>query len=409
MKQVAPVSPPAEPISPARVDEDGGEGLSMPGDKIREIWLRGTRRLAFAFHLAAAAGLCALVAALFWNRAPALPLTEVAGLPVEVLTTRPVESFKIMERYTGRIEPRRRTRVAFDRGGRVESVLVDEGAFVDAGDIVARLDDRELLAERLGVVAERDRIDAQIRLAQLTLDRTEGLANRGGASEQALDDAVIRLEQLNASRRAVEARLAALDLAIENTTLTAPFAARVGARDVDEGAVVGAGTAMLTLIETVQPRLKVGLPETRLRELAPGQEVRVVYRGVDLSARLLASRPDLDPLTQTVPVLFELDAAAEDLRFGDTADLVLPRDQPGPGYVLPVAALTPDPRGLWTVYTVTETGRVGMESVEIIAAADGRAFVRGSLRPGAAVVASGVHRLVPGQEVEPLNASGPER
>jgi hypothetical protein len=137
--------------------------------------------------------------------------------------------------------------------------------------------------------------------------------------------------------------------------------------------------------------------------------VRVVYRGIDLSARFLSSRPDLDPITQTVPVLFELDAAAADLRFGDTADLVLPRDQPGPGYVLPFAALTPDPRGLWTVYTVTDSGRVGTESVEVIAAADGRAFVRGSLRPGAAVVASGVHRLVPGQEVTPLHAGGPER
>jgi RND family efflux transporter MFP subunit len=359
--------------------------------------------------LAAAAGLCALVAVLFWNRPAALPAGDVAALPVEVLTGHLVESFEVQERYTGRIEPRRTTQLAFERGGRVERVLVDEGAYVDVGDIVARLDDRALLAERLGVVAERDRIDAQIRLAQLTFDRTEGLANRGAASEQARDDAVINLEQLTATRRAAEARLAALDLEIEKTTLTAPFAARVGARDVDEGAVVGAGTAMLTLIETARPRLKVGLPEARVRELAPGQAVRAVYRGIDLSARFLSSRPDLDPITQTVPVLFELDAAAADLRFGDTADLVLPRDQPGPGYVLPFAALTPDPRGLWTVYTVTDSGRVGTESVEVIAAADGRAFVRGSLRPGAAVVASGVHRLVPGQEVAPLHAGGPER
>lgn len=324
-------------------------------------------------------------------------------LPVEVMQIRQADSFRVVERFTGRIEARRRTDMAFDQGGRVMDILVDDGDAVTEGMVVARLDDRTLKAERDRIIAQADGIDAQIELAQLNLDRIQSLTDRGVASDQVNDDARINLQQLKASRREVDAALATVELELIKTELTAPFAGRVAERMIDHGAVVAAGAPVLTLLETTSPILRVGLPEKRAELLEPGQSVDLVYRGETVAAKMLSSLPDLDRVTQSVPVRIEFTPGADQaVQFGDTAELLLETAIPGPGFVLPLEALAEGRRGLWTVYAVDDDGRVGTEALEIIAVSGDRAFARGSLREGQRIVASGRHRISPGQIVSPV-------
>jgi RND family efflux transporter MFP subunit len=369
-----------------------------------------TRRISRQTLSAASAGLNVLIAAavvaiLFSVvRQVHLP-TEIDGstiLPVPVRLAKPIDGFSVMERFSGRIEARRQTPMAFDQGGRVVKVFADQGDAIAAGDLLAKLDDRVLQAERRRILAQRDGIDFQIEQAQLNLDRTVSLVERGVASEQSNDNARIQLRQLQASRREVDAALAALVLELEKTNLFAPFAGQITERSLNDGAIVVPGSPVLALIETVAPRLKVGLPEERARRLSEAQRVRVTYRGETIEARVLSIRPDLDPSTQSVLVLIELALSeAHEIRIGDTADVWLETLVPGPGFAVPLTALVEGRRGLWMIYVVDDTGVVGIEALEVVAITGDTAFVQGSLRPGQYFVTQGRHRIAPGQIVQP--------
>ncbi|MEM6449349.1 MAG: efflux transporter periplasmic adaptor subunit, partial [Cyanobacteria bacterium P01_D01_bin.105] len=92
---------------------------------------------------------------------------------------------------------------------------------------------------------------------------------------------------------------------------------------------------------------------------------------------------------------------------GQTVRLSLSERISSEGIWVPTEALTQGIRGLWNSYVVVPAEADGTEfvvrsqSVEILHQEGDRAYVTGTLQPGDTVVASGTHRLVPGQLVEP--------
>ena len=74
------------------------------------------------------------------------------------------------------------------------------------------------------------------------------------------------------------------------------------------------------------------------------------------------------------------------------------------GYAVPLTALQDGVRGLWTVLTLSATGRgetytVGKEAVEVLHLEGEQAFVRGTIDGDAMIVREGTHRVVPGDRV----------
>ncbi|WP_372426020.1 efflux RND transporter periplasmic adaptor subunit [Salinarimonas chemoclinalis] len=327
---------------------------------------------------------------------------EPAPLPVAVTRLVREDGYEVEDRFLGRLEPAREADLAFERPGLVVAVLVEEGDAVAAGAPVARLDVAALEAERARLLAQRDQIVAARDLAGRTLVRQEALGDAGHASSQRLDEARLAAAVEAAREAEIEAAIARLDVDRDKATLRSPFAGTIAARSVDEGAVVAAGTPVVSLMETGAPLARVGLSPEAAAGFAPGDRARLVIAGESVPARLVALRPDLAPATRTVTALFAPDrppAAA----FGTTVALHLPRRVETPGYWLPVAALSEGRRGTWSVLVAQEPAdapaRIVREAVEVLHVADERAFVRGTLRPGAALVAGGAHRVAPGQTV----------
>ncbi|MBD0337648.1 MAG: efflux transporter periplasmic adaptor subunit, partial [Cyanobacteria bacterium Co-bin13] len=127
-------------------------------------------------------------------------------------------------------------------------------------------------------------------------------------------------------------------------------------------------------------------------------------------ATVTALLPEIDPDTRTQRVVFTLEPSAiPRLNPGQTVRVELAQSIPTEGVWLPVEALTQGIRGLWNCYVLTpaEEGegvyQVQPQAVEILHQEDSRVLVRGTLQPGDRIVASGTHRLVPGQRVQPLN------
>ena len=383
-------------------------------------------------------------------------------LPVETLTVTPVSSYSVSRSYTGEIASLRASELGFERSGQLVDVLVDEGAVVETGTPLARLDIRNLQTQRQQLLAEKARANAQLmelqagarsediaaaaaavrdleeqlRLQEVQRSRRESLYTQGAISREELDEFSFgegslqarldqsrsqlqelqngtRPEQVMAQQALVQqldATIADLDVTIAKSTLRAPFAGVVSTKQVDEGTVVGAGQSVIRLLESATPEARVGVPISAIDQLTIGDEKTVYLGERPYSATVSSILPEVDAQTRTQTVVLALEsAAASQANSGQTVRLNLQESIPTEGMWLPTEALTQGIRGLWTSYVLVpaensneEYYTVQPQSVEILYQESDRVLVRGTLQPDARVVATGPHRLVPGQLVTPI-------
>jgi multidrug efflux pump subunit AcrA (membrane-fusion protein) len=143
--------------------------------------------------------------------------------------------------------------------------------------------------------------------------------------------------------------------------------------------------------------------------LTVGDSQTVTVASEKVSATVSSILPEVDPETRTQVVVLELDrAAVTKTHPGQTVRLNHTKTIDTQGYWLPLSALSKGVRGLWTCYVVVPVSdgkgwEVQQRAVEILHQQDDRAFVRGTLQADDRIVASGTHRLVPGQRVSISN------
>lgn len=329
---------------------------------------------------------------------------EQTVLPVQTVTVRYENGYAVRERFSGRLEAARETAVAFEKPGLVTAVLVDEGDRVEANQVIARQDAEPLKAQRAGLAAELKATEARVALWKATENRRKTLSQKGFSSSQAYDDARFEAQAIRANADGIRAQIRALDIDIEKTVIRAPFGGIVGGRMVDDGAVVAAGTQVLSILEDRQPIARVGVSLDVASALKPGQTYRLNTARGPVDGVLRAIRRDLARQTRTVPVLFEV-MAADVPPLGEVVDLISDRPVAARGFWVPLTALAEGHKGLWTVFAVVQKdGRsvVAREAVEVVHFETDRAFVRGTPANGARLMAAGLHRVVPGQTVSVL-------
>jgi len=195
--------------------------------------------------------------------------------------------------------------VATKLAGRIESVLVWEGDFVEAGQVVARMDTSVLraqlreaqaqLAKAHTAVATANAVVAQraseLALADSVLKRSEQLVQSGFISAQKLDTDRSQLQVTKATlvasqSQAAEARTAIsaaeatierIGADIEDSVLRAPTAGRIQYRLAEPGEVLAAGGKVISMLNLAEVYMTVFLPEAIAGKLAVGAEARLVF------------------------------------------------------------------------------------------------------------------------------------
>ncbi len=326
----------------------------------------------------------------------AAPRSSVGVMSVEM-----VAGYTVTRRFTGQIEPAAQVDLAFELGGRITEMLVEEGDVVAADRVLARLDTSALIPERAALDAELSALAADAELARLTLARNDALTERGFRTVAAQDDARLTLARAEAGMAAARARIAGVDVRLEKSVLTAPWPARIGARMADPGQTAAAGQTVLVLFDAAPARARVGLPPELAAGLAVGGTVTVALNGALMEATLRQIRPDLDPNTRSRSVVVTLPEGLEPV-LGDTVALLLEQAIEDPGFWAPLSALREGVRGSWSVMALETTAqgdRTLPAAVEVIHSDGARVFLRGSLPPGARIVAEAPDRVAPGQLV----------
>ncbi len=383
---------------------------TQPGPSLSH---RFARLLATVATAALAVGLVAGGANILSSRAASVQI-EHAASPV-IVSRRQVRmetGFSIPHSFVGQVEAMQTTGVAFEFGGTVSAVLVDEGSKVKKGEVLARLDTRQLKNQRTTRLAARRALEAQVQLSQLTLERQQALQKKGFAATQVYDQVRLGLAELEARIAETDAAIAGIDIQLDKSILYAPFDGQVGDRSADDGSSVNGGQPIVTLLQRAVPQMRVGLAPSVANTLMPGQSVKVEVAGRSYAATLLKLRPDLDPATRTRTALFAItvDEGELALIYGQTGKVRLESHVSQEGAWVPVASLREGARGLWTILTLGQVNQSGeaiveIEAVEVLYADEDRAFVRGTFQPGTGMIEAGPHRVTPGQIVQVLEKS----
>ncbi|WP_420343126.1 HlyD family secretion protein [Paenirhodobacter sp.] len=203
----------------------------------------------------------------------------------------------------GRIEAQS-VDVAAKYAGRLTQVLVAEGQTVAPGDVIARIDDRDvqakLLAAQAAVLqakAAKEQAQAAVMQAQSALsvaqtshDRTAKLNAEGHAAQSVLDDATNALQGAKASLASAQAQVSNGDaliaaaqaqeeevkVALEDLTVTAPIRGRVQYRLHEPGEVLAAGTPIVTLLDLSDVYMNLYLPADVVGMLAADDAARLI-------------------------------------------------------------------------------------------------------------------------------------
>jgi membrane fusion protein, multidrug efflux system len=284
----------------------------------------------------------------------------------------------------------------------VQTVDVRPGAIVKQGDVLARLDCRDVSSSTAAVAARARALDAQQQALASQVKRLDELKQNGYVSaddvEQKTAASLAETDQLAAEK----SHLSSMSLQVADCVLRAPFDGEVTARSVDPGAFVRPGANIVALTDRHIVRFTADVPENDFRAVAPGVHVKlhVDSIGVDLDGTIARRTPSADYSTRTVHFEVDLDNANRAIPVNVTGVAIIEVGDPTPTTQLPLRAASVQ-NGRATIFIV-EHGIAHARTVPVVGERGDALFLDANTLPaGAQVVTEGRTLLADGDRVAP--------
>jgi len=247
-------------------------------------------------------------------------------------------------RYTasGPIVVENQVDVAAQRDGVVTQILAEAGTRVGKGQLLIKLDDRQISADleaararTASTEADLNNWKAEAKVLEADFERAKKMWEAQLIPVEQYEHArykaegdqwdVKRVEQLLINARETQQ---SLELELEKTQITAPFDGIVARRYVRVGQTVARNERVVWLTATGPLRVRFTLPSRFVSQVKIGQPVSVTVADANPTAertgKVVQLSPVVDPASDTIEVLAELTGAVSDLRPGMQADVHLP-------------------------------------------------------------------------------------
>jgi membrane fusion protein (multidrug efflux system) len=294
--------------------------------------------------------------------------------------------------------------VSNELDGLISSVAFESGAIVKQGDLLVQQDTSTEQAQLASAVASAD-------LARISLQRAQELREKNTSSQSELDAAEAVARQSVGSVDIIRA-------AIAKKTIRAPFAGRLGIRQVNFGQFLKGGSAIVPLLALDPIYVNFALPQQDVTGLTVGQSIQIAvdaYPGEVFEGTITALNAKVDDATRNLQVQATLRNAEEKLRPGmfATVDVLLP--QKDAIVTLPQTAIVYNPYGnaVYVVEKSTEGPTAGglIARQRFVQMGDTRgdqvAVLKG-VKAGEEIVTSGQLKLRNGAAVQINNTVVPE-
>lgn len=230
--------------------------------------------------------------------------------------------------YTGSIDAVTRVVIAPAVPGRIEKILVDEGRFVSAGQVLVRMDDKQLI-----------QVKASYETAEKTYARIKALHERGSATVQ-------QLEQAGA---AFEAAKAGYEQMLSSVELRAPFSGTIIGKYYNDGEIYstmkpgpeGLG-AILSLAKLNKMKIEVKVPELDYARISTGIPAFISVDALatrNFTGKVSKVSPALDMRSRTATITIEIDNDQKTIRPGMFARVRIVTEYKDSVLIVPTKAL----------------------------------------------------------------------
>lgn len=324
------------------------------------------------------------------------------------VTTAPAtqEKWRTTLRAVGTLESFQGVTIRSEIEGRIVRVAFESGARVEAGAVLVEMD-------TAFETAQLHNQEAAARLAERNLARARELQSNNTTAVADLDAAEAAATQAAATVEATRATLA-------KKRIVAPFAGRLGIRQVNSGQFLNKGDAVVTLEATDPIYVDFGLPQQDVTQLKPGLPVHVTVDSFGdrvFSGTVEATDPRVSAATRNVRARAVVPNPEETLRPGMFAsvEILLPEERTV--IVLPATAIVYSPYGD-SVYVVQRgadgTAKAEQRFVQVGPSRGDQIALLSGVKPGEEVVTAGHGKLRPGTPVQvnntvtPANQSAPK-
>ena len=217
--------------------------------------------------------------------------------------------------------------------GRITGIYFREGAYVNRGALLVKLNDADLQAQKRKLLV-------QLQVARQNEQRSEQLLKIQGISRQDYETIALQVNNVNAD-------LAVVQTQIEKTNIRDPFSGKVGLRMVSVGAYISPTSVIGTISQPNQLKLDFTVPERYINQIDYGKIVNFKIDGSNrtYAARVIASESNITQDTRTLQVRAAVQGTITGLVPGNFAKVTLNFEPDPNAIVIPSQAIIPQARG----------------------------------------------------------------
>jgi RND family efflux transporter MFP subunit len=231
--------------------------------------------------------------------------------------------------------------------GYLKKWYTDIGTRVKAGQLIAEIESPEVDQQLAQAKAELATATANMKLAELTMNRDQNLLKLEAIAKQDVDNAVGAYEADKAIVESQGANLKRLEQLVAFEKVTAPFDGVITARNTDIGALINAGNGGATqelfrMATTDKLRVFISVPQTHSRAAVPGVNAELTlteFPGRRFTGKIARNAGSIDPSTRTLLTEVDIDNTNGTLLPGAYAEVHLKLPDQTPALMLPVTAL----------------------------------------------------------------------
>lgn len=356
--------------------------------------------------------------------APLAALAQQAPPPpaVGVLAAK-VGEYVLTTRLPGRIKASTVAEVRPQVSGLIRERLFEEGAWIEAGQPLYKIEDEIYNATVAAAKAAVAQAQANYDLALLDSNRAAELLSSNAGSAANRDKAVAARDAAAAGLQAAKAQMASAEIDLAHTTIRAPVTGVIGLSQANTGSLVAAQqAATLATIRTLNP-IYVDVTQSAndlLRWNSPGEmrdfmqtaEATMILPNGAVFAhkgQLKAAEPQVEPTTGMITLRISFENPDFTLLPGLYVEVELPQATEKNAILVPQSAVMRDNSGaasVWIVEGSAEGGKVAVRPITILGASGSNWVVTAGLKAGDQIVTSGFQKAGPGADVVILPPEG---
>ncbi|WP_026897814.1 efflux RND transporter periplasmic adaptor subunit [Daejeonella oryzae] len=303
------------------------------------------------------------------------PATRVNGIVVKA------ESFANSLSVSGSIEANEQVQLRSEIPGLVTGIYFQEGSFVKKGQLLLKINDRELQAQLSQALTKQN-------LASQSEYRAKLLLEKEAISKEDYDVALADLRSLQSQTQVIRAQLS-------KSQIRAPFSGKIGLRNVSVGEYLIPTTSVANLVSINPVKILLSVPEKYAGQIGINTKLNFSVAGSSRTykANIYAIEPSIEMTTRTLQIKARADNPSGQILPGSFAKIDLPLSNVQDAILIPSEAIIPVLKGKKVF--ISKQGKAQEVMVETGTRTDKSVLVTSGLSIGDTVLTTGMMSLKP--------------